>query len=466
MAGNVPLAPETTILQAAADAVARRVRPAWVIDAVAGRVIAANAAGAERLGLGAGKGAHDLDRASPACRELRRAPGRLTAVGTITDELAFWTPRGTERMLCVIERFQSTDRALLIVEVAPDRDQRIQIVPERIHDHTSPPVRDDTATLQEIARRIREGQKTLLAMPPLGIAGDEAAPLTVAPVEAAPAAEVAEKVVNVERLDRAAVEDLFAPGPGPAARAAHELKTPIGAVAAAAEIMRDERLGRMDSAEGRERYLGYAADIAGNAHHALSVIDRMLGGGAAVPAAEEKTPAPEPIDIGGICVAAVAAAEPMARRAGLDLTSDIAARLPRVAVDPVGLRQILLNLLTNAIKFTPAGGTVELAASADRRGSVCIEVRDAGEGMTRAAIARALDPHASAVKREEPRAGGGLGLGLPLVQKLAHANGANLVIDSVLGQGTVVALTFPSRTYAQDLQGAGSQSNRQPVGTF
>lgn len=521
MSGKSTLAPETSALQAATKAVEGRVRPAWVVDAVGGRIVAANAAGCQRLALLPASPVLEIDRASPAYRTLRKAASRLLIVSALRDEVAFWTSHGTERMICMIERLRGGDGTLLIVEAVPGNERRPSIVPDHIADRPKKPAprwpvedpetvqpalrvedpqeaatagpaglrvtregsaRDDMATLQEIARRIREGQKTLLAMPPILVADDEpvaaaggarneaASPVaTEADAAAAAAPEgvsaslpaetvsaVAPAVEpKVAPMGAAAPNDagsLFGAEPGPAARAAHELKTPIGAIAAAAEIMRDERLGRMDSADGRERYLGYAGDIAGNAHHALAVIDRMLGRttlAAAGSTAAGRVKAgddvgPVTIDPAAICAAAVATSEAMARRARVDLVCDIGPDLPRLEADATSFKQILLNLLTNAIKFTPQGGGVLLAAVATRGGGLRIDVRDTGEGMTRAAIARALDPSLGGRGHPigEPRPGGGLGIGLPLVRTLVEAAGGRMSMESVLGSGTTVTLAF------------------------
>ena len=447
-----------SLLQVAARAVERRSRPAWVLDPAGGRVIATNGPGALRLGLAPGTGDFLIDKASPAYRAIRHARHRLTAVSAITDELAFWTPNGTERVMCVIERLRDGDGSLLIAEVSPDEEKIAHIVPERLHERApasgaAPLLRDDTATLQEIARRIREGQKTLLAMPPAGTADQEQdgtsrhdghGAAEVTPAAGAPAVAEPDKAVSVATLEPAAVETLFGSEPGPAARAAHELKTPIAAIAAAAEIVRDERLGPMDTSDGRSRYRDYAADIASNAHHALAVIDRMLGRGAAPEVRSIGMPAgAQVIDIAALAAAAVGAAGALAKRKQVTLTADMSPDLPRVAADATSLRQILLNLLTNAVKFTPAGGAVALSVSADRSGAVRLEVEDTGEVMTRAAVARALDPTLAVAAPSGPRPGGGLGLGLPLVLKLTKGMGARLMIDSVLGRGTRVTLLLP-----------------------
>ncbi len=209
--------------------------------------------------------------------------------------------------------------------------------------------------------------------------------------------------------------------PSHVAKLAHELKTPLSAIAAAAEIMRDERLGPI----GSEKYRGYASDIYDSARHALGVIGRMLEA-----ARGDGTPGQlsfAEIDLDDMARGVVSAMTPLAAEAGLNLLADLCDRLPHVVADRIAVRQILLNLITNAIKFTPRGGEVVISTCYDGEGPVVLEVRDNGPGIEATA-------HGAAGK--------GLGLGLPLVRAMAAANGADVVIDSAPGQGTSVRVAF------------------------
>jgi len=112
-----------------------------------------------------------------------------------------------------------------------------------------------------------------------------------------------------------------------------------------------------------------------------------------------------------------------------------------VTADGTALKQIVLNLLTNALKFTPARGTITVSTVGSRHGAAALTIEDTGPGMTAAAIADAL----RATRSGAPalREGGGLGLGLPLSRALAEAMGATLSIDSAPGKGTRVTVAFP-----------------------
>jgi signal transduction histidine kinase len=129
-----------------------------------------------------------------------------------------------------------------------------------------------------------------------------------------------------------------------------------------------------------------------------------------------------------------------AERAGVKLSLVLGSRLPHIVADALSLRQILLNLLTNALKFTRPGGSVKVVTCCAPGGPITIEVRDTGSGRTTTEIARSLD--ASNPPTPGRREKGGLGLGLPLVRSLAEANGARLSIESTPGKGTSATITF------------------------
>lgn len=216
---------------------------------------------------------------------------------------------------------------------------------------------------------------------------------------------------------------------------AHELRTPLGAIAAAAEIMRDERFGPV----GDPRYAGYVAGIHDSACHALRIVERVLTGKPPLPASASSAEA-SPIDVNATLENVALQVRPLAEDAGLELALDLAADLPHVAADATSLRQIVINLLTNALKFTRAGGRVRVSSGVGRDGTLEIAVEDSGSGMSRAEIARTMDlGHGPTPKR---RAGGGLGLGLPLVRALAEANGATLTLESEPGRGTKAKIAF------------------------
>lgn len=231
--------------------------------------------------------------------------------------------------------------------------------------------------------------------------------------------------------------------PTRARRVAHELKTPLSAIASAAEIMKDQRLGSI----GDDRYLRYAQDIYESARHALDVIERMLGQPRKdAKSSDDRELSFTNLDINALAAGLVSGLETMALQAGLTLTSELAPRLPLVVADATSVRQIVLNIITNALKFTPRGGQVRLATHVDEDGQLILSVSDTGPGMSAEDLALFADD-TEALAHEgahQQRPGGGLGIGLPLSRKLASANGARLGISKSENGGTLVTLAFPS----------------------
>jgi signal transduction histidine kinase len=137
---------------------------------------------------------------------------------------------------------------------------------------------------------------------------------------------------------------------------------------------------------------------------------------------------------------------PLAEEANLRLRYKLHARLPHVIGDTIMVKQILFNLLANAIKFTEPGGEVRVVTGLGFDRAVFVAVRDSGPGMSADEIERALDT--TSPPKPERKETGGLGIGLPLALSLAKANGARIEIDSATGEGTAVALIFPKERIA------------------
>jgi signal transduction histidine kinase len=202
------------------------------------------------------------------------------------------------------------------------------------------------------------------------------------------------------------------------ARLAHELRTPLAAIAGMAEIMRDARFGAL----GDARYAAYAASIADSARHLVGVVEAMLD-----KTAEARGDWPlsfVEIDLAALAAATVAGLQVLSTEAGLTILAEPAHPLPRVIADRRSVRQILTNLIGNALKFTPRGGQVRVTAARTGDGGLEIVVLDTGPGMGNSP------------------AGQGHGIGLQLSRALAAANGARLVIESPPEGGTRAALVF------------------------
>lgn len=414
MTGNPP-SDDDLLPPALGGLVARMEGAAWVVDPASARVVAASAEGASRLGMAQPDVAMALDAAMPAVRRLRDIASALAPGGETLETLLLWTRGGAERIACHISR-PAEAPTLLLVRAANERATDVVGEPAAEAAPAARP-RSDAETLREIARRIREGARG-----------------------AVPGASAA---AAYDGDDRASSDDSQHPEPRiDIAKLAHELRTPLGAIIAASEIMRDERLGAI----GNERYRGYASDIHDSARHALAVINSMLGrsaAGAATGTGRREAAEPQlfaQLDLNAIVEGTVSGMRPLADKAAVAVSALLRPRLPNVIADPVSVRQILLNLLTNAVKFTAGGGTVTVTTRYALDGPVEIVVADTGAGMSAADIARSLS--ADAPPQRAPREGGGLGIGLPLVRLLAEANGATIAIDSAPGAGTAVVVAF------------------------
>jgi two-component system sensor histidine kinase BaeS len=210
------------------------------------------------------------------------------------------------------------------------------------------------------------------------------------------------------------------------ADAAHELRTPLTVIRGRTEAMIDgvypadpEHLAViLDETRTLERLVDDLRTVA------------LLEAGAL-------TLAREPTDPGALATDAVAAFRAQSEAAGIELRSSIAAGSPLVDADPVRIREVLANLIANALRHTPAGGSVTVAVEAAGAGLVRLSVSDTGAGMTPDIAGRAFDRFA-----KDPGSTGS-GLGLAIARDLVEAHGGTIALDSQPGQGTTVSFEVP-----------------------
>ncbi|HEY0281485.1 MAG TPA: PAS domain-containing sensor histidine kinase [Rhizomicrobium sp.] len=224
----------------------------------------------------------------------------------------------------------------------------------------------------------------------------------------------------------------------------HELKTPLNAIIGFSEIMKEEAFGPI----GQDSYRGYAADIHASGTKLLSIINDVLDvsrleGGAI-------TIEPQPCRVRDLAGDALEIARRLTGD-GREVSIDMAQTLPAIHADPGRLRQVLVNLLTNALKFTPEGGAVSVRAWLEKAGGVSIAVIDGGIGMAPEKIAAALEPFrqldGSLARRFE-----GAGLGLSIAKALVELHGGRLSVKSSVGRGTAVTVAMPAaRTRRRDI---------------
>ncbi len=221
----------------------------------------------------------------------------------------------------------------------------------------------------------------------------------------------------------------------------HELRTPLNAVIGFSQVMMSEALGPIGSPQYRE----YAKDIHDSGTHLLEIINDILDLSKAEAGKLELDEGR--VDIRDVIDATCRLIRPRAERAGLSVVARVPASLPRLWGDERKLKQILLNLVSNAVKFTPSGGQIEIAASFHVRTGFSVTVQDTGIGIAAENLRRVLEPFVQ-VENSLTRSHEGSGLGLPLAAKMAELHGGKLSIDSDLGKGTRVALTLPARRRA------------------
>lgn len=229
-------------------------------------------------------------------------------------------------------------------------------------------------------------------------------------------------------------------------RVGHELRTPLNAILGFSEVMANEHFGPM----GNEKYLEYARDIHTGGEHLLGLVDDLLE--MARSENGRRTLSFEAVDLADMVHAMSDLLRAEAADRGLTLFAEISANVPPVVADARSLRQVLINLLGNAIKFTKSGGTITLGVRVTEGGGVALSVVDTGIGMDDAQLAAALEPFGQVEEAQADLAeakdgqhglGRGLGLGLPLAKTLVEANKATFEIESAPGQGTRVRAIFP-----------------------
>jgi PAS domain S-box-containing protein len=227
------------------------------------------------------------------------------------------------------------------------------------------------------------------------------------------------------------------------AKLSHEIRTPLNAIIGFSEVMMQERFGPI----GNERYRQYLADIHASGGHLVSLLNDLLDLSKIEAGKLELQFAK--VDLNELTQQCVALMQQQANRERIIIRSSLGHDLPAVMADPRSVRQIVLNLLSNSIKFTGAGGQVIVSTALDDDGDVVLRVRDTGVGMSEQELAIALEPF-----RQLATAGrfgsGGSGLGLPLTKALAEANRASFRIRSAVNTGTLVEVAFPGNRMAAE----------------
>jgi signal transduction histidine kinase len=217
----------------------------------------------------------------------------------------------------------------------------------------------------------------------------------------------------------------------------HELRTPLNAIIGFSDIIKNENFGEVGSA----KYRGYAEDINASGQHLLELINDILDLSKIESGADELHE--EDVDVANVARSVLNLVKQRAEEGGIAIALNLADDLPLLRADRRKLTQILLNLLTNAVKFSPAGGKVTLGVRLAPDGGHLLEVADTGIGMAPEDIPKALSQFGQ-IENDLDRQLEGTGLGLPLTKAFVEMHQGSLDLHSELAVGTTARVRFPA----------------------
>lgn len=227
------------------------------------------------------------------------------------------------------------------------------------------------------------------------------------------------------------------------ARVSHEIRTPLNAIIGFADMIATERFGP----SGHPRYVEYAGDIGRSGRHVLDIVNDLLD----ISKIEAGQMELEftPTCLNETVSETVSLVQPQANNQRVIIRTALSPSVPRVFADIRSIRQIVLNVLSNSIRFTPSGGQIVVSTSYEANGNVVLRFRDTGIGMTRTELEQAMKPFRQVTTGTRLR-GDGTGLGLPLTKAMVDANCATFAINSAPNEGTLVEIVFPASRVLAD----------------
>lgn len=219
------------------------------------------------------------------------------------------------------------------------------------------------------------------------------------------------------------------------ANISHELRTPLNAILGFSAIAKDQLLG-----DAPQKYAEYAADIFNSGNLLLALINDILD--LSKIEAGRMVLDEELVDISEIIEGSIRLIQQKVHSARLNLFTDVADNLPLLRGDQRKLTQLILNLLSNSVKFTPRDGSISVTASRDISGNLRVLIRDTGIGIPADKIGTVLEPFGQ-IQNSMTRTHAGTGLGLPLAKALTELHDGTLTLRSEPGRGTDVVITLP-----------------------
>jgi signal transduction histidine kinase len=390
--------------------------PVWVWDAAARRILWANQAGRAFWGAASNDGLRDrkFDARNKAVLRMGALASGDGEKREWVETLTLGAAAGRQPVICHMQSLEvAGGHPGLIVKALRETGARGQ-KPAEIEAPEAPPrspsdaraARADRTALDAIAARLKHGpardgrrqRKAPIAAPPGRDAEPDAALLTVREL-------------------------------------CHELRNPLTVILGFAERIRDTA----PPGRHQERLRVYAADIMESAHLAMAILGdfsmRILR-------PEDGPPPPEPVDIKSTIESCLRLITPLAARAGLKVSKSAGRGLPPLLAGERILKQILLNVLMNAVRHQKTGGHIQVTARKRKDGTIRLAIADDGKGMTKKEIKSVMS--AARRKAPVPPAPGRSGLGLPLVKRLVESAGGTLAIESARGKGTRVEMLFPA----------------------
>lgn len=227
------------------------------------------------------------------------------------------------------------------------------------------------------------------------------------------------------------------------ANISHEIRTPLNSIIGFSEIMIEERFGPIKN----DRYREYLRDINRSGNHVLELINDLLD----LSKIESGKLELEftAVDLNEVVSETVALLQPQANDNRIIIRTSLSRAVPKVVADARSIRQVILNLVSNAIKFSPINSQVIVSTVYENNGEVALRIRDTGNGMSETEITKAMQPFQQ-IQRTNKKQNKGTGLGLPLTKALVEANRALFDLESEVGQGTIAHVQFPTQRVLAD----------------
>lgn len=225
------------------------------------------------------------------------------------------------------------------------------------------------------------------------------------------------------------------------ANLSHELRTPLNHIMGFAQVMAEESFGPHED----PRYRDYAGNIHESGKHLLAILNDILDVSRLETGVWQLVE--RQVDLNRVVGSVVRMVGEKTQEAGLSLDTDLSDDLPEVFADERMVRQMLLNLLSNAAKFTHDGGEISITSRRNEAGEAVLTVKDTGVGIAKSDVEKVLSPFGQ-VENALSRKNAGAGLGLALVKSMIEMHGGRVQIDSELGAGAAISLIFPAARVA------------------